>query len=91
MFIIHFERSPRIQEEVDVIGLAEDLQDMQNRVFRTVTALRELIVLHQNGTSTDVEPLVVSLSNLLNSITEDPPGPVSLTNTLLSGGLDTPS
>ncbi len=90
MVIIHFEKSPRILEANDVIGLAEDLQDMQNRVFRTVTRLRELIVQH-HGTNPEIEHLVLSLSNLLTSITEDPPGPVSLTNTLLSGGLDTPS
>ena len=71
LFIIHLERSPRILEPVDVLGLAEDLQDMASRVNLTVTAIRELIALHQRVPITDVEPLMVSLSNLLNAITED--------------------
>ena len=66
---MHFERSPRILEPLDVMELAEDLNDMTNRVRVAVTAIRSVLVAHEREPITNVDELMASLATLLTTIT----------------------
>ena len=66
---MHFERSPRILEPLDVMELAEDLNDMTNRVRVAVTAISSFLVAHEREPITNVDALMASLATLLTTIT----------------------